>query len=577
MDNSSLAESLETYASLAELDGANSFKVRALENAARTVQSSTIDIASHLRSGAKLDIKGIGESIAKTLNELVLHGKSPAIEELRAKIPAGLFDILKLPGLGPKKVRALWQELEITSLSELSYACNENRLLELKGFGKKTQTKILEGIKHLSANQGRFLYPFARSIADELARFLQSLAGVARVEVAGSLRRGRETIKDLDLLVQLSPGASPEPIMAAVRGMPIVRELIGSGETKTSVRLDSGIAVDVRVVEPSAWPYALLYFTGSKEHNVVMRRRAREHGYSLNEYALTPVDGAAPPHPMSTEEEVFAFLGLDFIAPALREDLGEVDAAASKVLPKLVDTKDIRGVLHMHTTASDGNCSIEQLCDQALALGYEYIGISDHSKAAFYANGLNEERLRDQRKQIEAARKKYPGLKIFHGLEADILSDGDIDLEDDCLAELDFVIASVHSQLGMDHEAMTQRILKAVSHPAVRVLGHPTGRLLLGRKGFSFDWDKVLDACAARGVAIECNANPHRLDADGPAIRRARAKGVKICINPDAHAAEALADTRFGVLTARRGWAEPADVVNTLSAKDFAADFLKLA
>jgi DNA polymerase (family X) len=575
MDNIELAETLETIGTLQELNGANTFKVRAYKNAARTVHSSTEDLVKLSKEDKLGGLKGIGSSIAGLIKELVDTGDAKVYKDLLEKTPEGLMDILRLPGIGPKKVRALWQELEIKSLAELAYACNENRLIELKGFGKKTQVKILDGIKHLSATKGRHLFPFAKSIAEDLVKFLEAMPQTARVEVAGSLRRGRETVKDLDLLVESS---DPGPIMEAVSTMPIVDEIIGSGETKTSVRLKSGIAVDVRVVESPAFPFALMYFTGSKEHNIEMRRIAREKGYSLNEYDFTPLEGVTPALPEFKEEaDVFAFLGLEWIDPTMRENVGEIEVADKKggKLPTLVKDDDIRGVLHIHTVASDGNATVEQLCEESVALGYEYIGISDHSKAAFYANGLDEGRVKEQQDTIAKAQAKFPGLKIFHGIEADILPSGDIDLDDDCLESLDFVIASVHSSLNMNREDMTKRLLKAIAHPAVKVLGHPTGRILLGRKGYSFDWDAILDAAKEHKVAIECNANPHRLDADWIHIRRARERGVKICINPDAHAVGGLSDTRYGVLTARRGWAEKHDVVNTLSAEAFEKEFLQ--
>lgn len=574
MNNQELASLLEELGTYHELDGANPFKVRAFQNAARTIQTSTLDVAALLNSGKTLKMKAVGQSITEILRQYVKNGQSENLEDLQQKIPGGLFELLQLPGLGPKKVRKLWQGLQITTLAELCYACNENRLVELKGFGSKTQTKILKAIEHFAANRDRHLYSFAQGIAQGLVNSLKALKETGRVEVAGSFRRGRETVKDLDILVEAS---DPEPIMTAVRELPDVSEVIGSGATKTSVRLASGLAVDVRIVESSAFPFALMSFTGSKDHNVAMRRRAKELGYSLNEYALTPINNETPQAPtLKTEKQVFEFLGLKDIPPAMRENLGEVSLAQSaKALPSLVVDADIRGVLHIHTVASDGSATVDELCQYAVDLGYEYIGLSDHSKAAFYANGLNEERLEEQAKVIAKARQKYPELTIFHGVEADILADGAIDLDDDCLAELDFVIASVHSQMSMAPEAMTARLVKAVSHPAVRVLGHPTGRLLLGRKGYRFDWQQVLSAAAEHNVAMECNANPHRLDLDWVHIRQARDMGVKICINPDAHSVAALADTRFGVLTARRGWAQPADIVNCLDADAFETQFLQ--
>lgn len=574
MDNREIAEILEEMATLLNLKGVNPFKVKAYDRAAATIQSMTEDVVDVHKAGGLSKIKGVGSSIAKILEELVDKGTAEQLEELRKEIPEGLFDVMRLPGLGPKKINKLWKELDITSLSELSYACNENRLLDLKGFGKKTQEKILEGIKHLAASQGRHLYPFAESIADDFLTFIRGLKQVKRADLAGSIRRGRETIKDLDILVESD---EPKPIMDAVVKLPNVREVIGTGDTKTSVRLDSGIAVDVRVVSAEAYPYALIYFTGSKDHNVAMRARARDQGFSLNEYELKPLGKNKSPKGFSSEADIHRFLGLDYIPPELREDTGEIDAASAKELPSLLQESDIKGVLHIHTRASDGSATIPQICEQAIALGYEYIGISDHSKAAFYANGLDEKRLADQAKEIEKARKKYAGkLRVFHGIEADILPNGDIDLDDAALAELDFVIASVHSVLNMSRDDMTKRLKKALSHPAVKVLGHPTGRIVLGRKGFTFDWEAIFDAAKKHDVAMELNANPHRLDLDWVQVKRAREKGVKVCINPDAHAAEALADTRYGVLTARRGWACKDDVVNTLSADDFARDFLGL-
>lgn len=574
MENADIAERLEHMGTLLQLTGANPFKSRAYDRAARTIRSLTEDVAELAREGKVGELKGIGDSIKTFITQTLENGESDDFKELSEKVPEGLFEILKLPGVGPKKVQKLWEELGITSLAELSYACNENRLVELKGFGKKSQAKITEAIKHQAANRGRHLYPFAEAIAKDLVAFLKGLDEVEQIEVAGSLRRGRETVKDLDILVA---STDPKPITKAFLGIPDIEEVIGSGETKTSVRLKSGIAVDVRIVEPKAFPFALHYFTGSKDHNVEMRSLAREKGYSLNEYDLTPINGAPPAPELKTEQELFEFLGLKWVPPEMREGMGEIEAAKQDALPELLPLegdKGIQGVLHMHTTASDGSCTIEQLCESAMDLGYSYIGITDHSKAAFYANGLDEKRIREQAKLIEKAREKFPELTIFHGVEADILPSGEVDLDDDCLEELDFVIASVHSTFGQSKEDMTARICKALAHPAVKVFGHPTGRILLGRKGYSFDWNAVLDAAKEHGVAIECNANPHRLDIDPVHIRRAKERGVKICINPDAHSAPALADTKYGVLTARRGWAGSEDVVNTLPAKQFEEEFL---
>lgn len=572
MDNKTIEATLLEIARTLELKGENPFKVRAYENAARAVASLEEDVATLIREERLKHIPGIGASIREKLLELCGTGQLAYLEELRAGIPAGVFDLMKVQGMGPKKTKAVWELLGVTSLEELEKACRDDRVAHLKGFGKKTQDKILSGLALLARTRDRVLRAEALPQARRLADALATVEGVERVEVAGSLRRGRETVRDVDILVAC-PKA--EPVMEAFVAHEDVADVIARGPTKTSVHVHSGLQVDVRVVPPESFACALAYFTGSKEFNVHLRQLALDQGFTLNEYSLRPLDGTPAPA-LATEAELFGKLGLAYVEPELRENTGEVDAARAGTLPTLVEPGDIAGVLHVHTTWSDGVGSVADMVEEAARLGYGYVGISDHSQAARYANGLSPERLRAQREEVEAARAAHPGLVVLHGVECDIRSDGALDLPDDCLAELDFVIASVHTELGMDRDRMTARLVRAVSHPLVRVLGHPLGRRLLERESSQFDWEPVLEAAGKNGVAIEVNGQPQRLDADWIHIRRIRARGVKLCINPDAHAPGTLDDARrHALVEARRGWASRDDVVNSLPADRFVSEFLR--
>jgi len=568
VDNRAIEAALNEIAQLLELKGENPFKVRAYQNGARAVANMQEDVASLVEAGELKGVKGIGKSLQEKLQELVETGELTYLEELREGVPPGLFDVLEVPGLGPKKVKALWDTLNVVDLPGLRRVCDSGEVATLKGFGKKTQENILKGIVALERIGGRRLRSDVLEPAAALRAVLEAVPGVERVQVGGSLRRGRETVKDVDLLVA---SKDAEPVMAAVRDYPPVDEVIGSGSTKTSVRLKTGLQVDVRVVAPESFACALAYFTGSKQFNVALRGLALDQGYSLNEYHLNPLDGSEPPV-LASEEELFAKLGLAYVPPELRENTGEVEAAQQGALPELVEADDLRGVLHVHSTWSDGVDSVEELVARAAELGYAYIGISDHSQAAHYANGIGPEQIAQQAEEIAAARAAHPEIKVLHGIECDILSDGSLDLPDDCLETLDFVIASVHSELKMNSEAMTARLVKAVSHPRVNVLGHPSNRKLPKREPSSFDWEPVLEAAAKHGVAIEVNGHPRRLDCDWVHIRRVIKKGVKLCVNPDAHSVDALDDARrFAVVEARRGWATKGDVLNTLDADAFVA------
>ena len=572
MENRDVEARLTEIAQLLDLKGENPFKVRAYENAARAIASLEEEVATLVAEKRLRTIKGIGDSIAEKVTEMVTAGTCSYLDDLRQGVPEGLFGLLQVPGLGPKKVKALWTELGITTTDALQQACEQGKVAELKGFGAKTQENIKKGLLQLARTSGRRLRSEALPTARELCARLRALPGVTAVEVAGSLRRGRETVKDVDVLAGTS---DPEAVMKAVREWPRVRELIGSGGTKTSVLTDDDLQVDVRAVAPESFACALAYFTGSKEFNVALRGLALDLGFSLNEYALNPLDGSSPP-PIASEAELFQKLGLGYVPPELRENTGEIAAAQAGTLPRLLEPGDLQGVLHVHTTWSDGVDSLEAMVAEAERLGYRYVGISEHSAAASYANGLDAARLEGQRAEVEQVQARHPGIRVLLGIEADILEDGALDLGDEALAKLDFVIASVHSGLKMDRERMTARLVKAVRHPLVRVLGHPQGRKFPSRDVAELDWEAVLDAAHENEVAIEVNGHPRRLDADWVHIRRIRARGVKLCVNPDAHSVDAMDDARaFGVTEARRGWASAGDVINTLPLERFQREFLR--
>jgi DNA polymerase (family 10) len=572
MDNNAVSQALEEIAMLLELKGENPFKARAYSTAARTVRSLEEEVEALAKAGRLKGIPGIGDSIREKVTELVTKGKLGYLEELRTAFPKGLLSMLEVEGLGPKKVKMLWDQLGIQGIADLKKACAEGKIAGIKGFGEKTQKKILESIEALSRTQSRFLLVDARAQANQLAEKLRALPEAVRVEIAGSTRRGRESVKDVDILVS---SEKPQVIMdAAVKLAP---EVIAHGPTKTSVRLANGLQVDVRVVKPIEFGAAWAYFTGSKEFNIVLRGRALDLGYSLNEYALTPIAGGDTVC-CPTEEAVFEKLGLDWVPPEMRENAGEIQLAAEKKLPRLVERSDLKGVLHVHTNQSDGANTLEQMVQAAIDRGFEFVGISDHSKAAFYANGLDEERLAKQAESIEKLRQKVgKKITIFHGIEADILPGGGVDLDLKALEKLDFVIASIHSNFNMERDTMTKRVLSALEHPCVKVFGHPTARQILGREGAQFDWEAVFEHAKKHGVAIEVNGQPARLDCDWVHVRRARSKGLKLIINPDAHATDEYVYTDYATTEARRGWATKEDVWNTLPAKKFQKEFLARA
>jgi len=563
MEKNDIASVLDEIATFMELTGENPFKIRAYSAGARILENMTEDLGELIDGGKLADIPGLGEALVDKITTLRRDGVLPFHQKLKASIPAGLLEVMQIPGLGPKKVRALWTLLAVEDLAKLKEVCESGAVAELKGFGEKTQDKILEGIKNRIAYGKRHRWYEAAAIAEPILAGLRALPQVTIAESAGSLRRARETVGDLDFLVASS---EPKPIMDWFVAYPGVKEVTAHGETKSSVRFENGLQADLRVVPAEQFYFALHHFTGSKEHNVAMRHRALGRGLSMSEWGFKSVDDKTVAPGAQNEEEVFQALGLPWIPPELREGNGEIDAAEAGTLPKLVQLSDLRGVFHNHTTESDGDHTLDQMAAAAEAHGWEYLGISDHSKSSFQAGGLDEARLAKQLEDIAQlnASKKYR-VRVLSGSEVDILKDGTLDFSDDVLARLDFVVASVHTLFTLDREAQTARIIKAIENEHVDMVGHLTGRLLNKREPYDVDIAKVIDAAAANDKIIELNANPWRLDLDWRWWRRAAEKGVLCSINPDAHDIDQLAFAAHGVRIARKGWLTPAQVLNTRS------------
>lgn len=572
MNKKEIQDALEEIALFLELKGENPFKIRAHQNAARALETTAEDIAALIDSGTLREIKGIGEGLAKKIEEMSATGRSTLLDKLRAEFPDTIFELFRVPGLGPKKIRALHDQLGISSLGELEYACRENRLLELSGFGAATQEKVLQGIDFVRRQAGRHLQHRALMVAEELLTFLQNHPAIQQASIAGSLRRHMETVKDIDLIAACAKkdrGRVAEEFCA----LPLVDVVTGSGDTKTSVRLSSGLAVDLRLVTNKEYPYALLHFTGSKEHNIAMRQRAISRGLKLSEYGL--FDGEAP---LAARDEtaIFAHLGLPYIPPELREDRGEIAAAEAGELPVLIEQTDIRGILHVHSNYSDGSHSIRELAEWCRDHGFGYLGLCDHSVSAAYAGGLKPEDINRQHEEIDRLNEEFDDFRIFKGIESDITVDGGLDYPEKILAKFDFVIASIHSKLTMTEQEATRRLVRAIKNPYTTIVGHLTGRLLTAREGYPLEMNSVLEAAAEAGTMIELNASPHRLDIDWRHIKAARDRGIKIAINPDAHAPAGIEDLRYGLGIARKGWLRAEDVINTLPVTAF-ADFLKKA
>jgi len=573
MDKKKVAAILDEMGTLLELQGANPFKSRAFHTASRALEGVTQDLRTLAESGGLIDVKGIGKSIAKIITELVTTGRSREYAELREQFPTGVLDMLRIQGLGPKKVKLLYDTLKVVSLEQLEEAARGGRLEHLDGFGKKTQENILAGIAALRSRSDKSLYPQAFEPARAVLEYMRGQKGVIRCEVAGSLRRRKEVIGDIDLLLSAKDAARPA-LMKAFTSWPGVESVVAQGETKSTVLLGGGITCDLRIVSDGEFPFALNYFTGSKEHNVTMRSRAKRFGWSLNEYGFSRLGNeekrgrAKQAVRCKTEEDIYRALDLAYIPPELRENTGEFEAAERGSLPVLVQEQDIRGTFHCHTTASDGVNTLPQMVDGARAMGWEYLGIADHSKAAAYAGGLSEEKLKAQFREIDSLNGTMKGFRIFKGTECDILPDGGLDWPDRVLATCDYIVVSVHSNFRMSEAEMTRRIIKALKNRYVTMLGHPTGRLLLARDAYPVDMVQVIDAAAEYGKMIEINAHPMRADLDWRLCRYAREKGVLIPINPDAHSIDGLRDVSYGVGVARKGWLEKSNILNTRTAKE---------
>lgn len=570
VNKNEIADVLNEIALLLDLKGENPFKIRAYQTGARALESLEEDLGKVIAEDRLASIKGIGEALVKKITELHQTGKLKFYDELCASVPPGLVEMLEIPSLGAKKIKALNSKLGIDSIAALTKACEEGRVAELDGFGAKTQEKLLAGIKNREAYSKRHLWWDAYEVASPILNGLRALPQVQRAEHAGSLRRKMETVGDLDFIVAASEVA---PVVDWFVNRPGVQEITAQGETKASVRYESGLQADLRIVPLEQFVFALHHFTGSKDHNVQMRQRALARGLSMSEWGLVPAEGEGTAKdkasrqaslPVANEEELFAALGLKFIPPELREGMGEIEEAEKGPLHALVELRDLRGAFHNHTTASDGRNTLNEMVAAAETLGWEYLGVADHSKGSFQANGLSEDRLAKQVGEIQALNQSGRfRTHVFTGTECDILPDGRLDFDDATLAQLDYVVASVHNVLTQDEATMTARIIRAIENPHTTMLGHLTGRLLLRREGYQINTGKIIDAALANNVIIELNANPSRLDMDWRHWRRAAERGLLCAINPDAHETGGLQFVEAGVNAARKGWLRKENIFNT--------------
>ena len=569
MQKKPVSDILENIAMLLEIKGENPFKSRAYYNAAKALSGIT-NLEELVKEKRLREIKGIGEALSQKIEEYSKTGTMAYYEELTQVVPESLLELMQIPNLGPKKIKVLYDELEITNIGELEYACKENRLIHLTGFGEKTQENVLKGIDFFNRHKGEFLFGDVYQEAERIRQRLSTIVDPIWAEVCGSIRRRKEVVRDMDILVAAE---NHEKITSFFVSMPEVDQVLVTGETKTSVRMKSGIEADLRVVTRQEFPYALVYFTGSKEHNVRLRGIAKKKGWKLNEYGIFDGDNLVT---CKSEEEIYRALGLPYIPPELREDSGEIEAAEQDKLPSLIQHEDIRGIFHVHTDFSDGVDSLERMVEAAQKFGFSYLGVSDHSKTAYYAGGLKHDAILRQWEMIDTLNKKNSTFRIFKGIESDILSDGSLDYDDSILEGFDFVIASVHSGFTMKKDDMEERILKAMKNPYTTILGHPTGRLLLSRDGYQVDMMRIIDCAAQNHVILELNASPYRLDIDWRYLKYAKDKGVMISINPDAHAVAGLEEVFFGVNIARKGWQESKDILNTRDVNDIKEIFTKI-
>ena len=552
---------LNQIALILEIKGENAFKIRAYKNGSEIIENYGDDIIQITKDGKLGELKGIGKALASKIEEIVETGKLTYLDKLKLEFPDTFFDLFEISNLGPKKIKKLYDNLQIDSIDKLEASCKNNEISKISGFGKKSVEAILESISFRKSNSKFFRTGDIAPIAESILEFLRQLPQTSQAEIAGSYRRGKEIVHDIDFIVATK---LPVEIINEFTEMPEVAQVISKGKTKSSVRLNNGLQCDLRAVKNSEFPFALNYFTGSKAHNVKMRSLAIKNGYSLNEYALNSKTKTNE-DVINDESDLYKALGLSFIHPALREDQGEVEAAKDASLPNLIQIENLKGTFHNHTTASDGKNSLYEMAEAATDLGLQYLGISDHSKSSVQANGLSDEELLQQVKEIKDFNDRNNNeLTIFSGVECDILKDGSLDYNESVLSQLDYCIASVHSSFSLTENEMTQRVIKAIESPHVTMIGHLTGRLLLLRKPYDINVSKIIDACAKNNTIIEINANPRRLDMDWRWWKKAKDKGVKCSINPDAHKIEHFQYLHFGVKIAQKGWLESSDVVNCL-------------
>ncbi len=577
MDNKAIANTLYETADLLEIDGQDSFRIRSYRNAAQAIENLPDQIKDIIGEPKKvLAIPGIGKGMLVNLQQLFNEGTLTLQAELLKKYHPSMLQLLKIQGLGPKTIALIWSAHKVCDVDGVEKLAREGKIRELPRMGEKHEQKLLKAIEDYRRISGRFLIDAAETEAEKLTEYLRKYPGFEKITPAGSLRRGRETVGDLDILVTGAACCDASERQKAVHFVaqyPPLMSIIAQGDNKISFQVRSGMQVDVRLLPPDSFGAAMQYFTGSKAHNVALRQRALKLGYTLNEYSLADLK-TEKPVAGKTEEEIYAKLNLDYIAPELRENLGEIDAAANHTLPRLITLEDLQGDVHMHTVETDGKNTIEEMAEAAKARGYKYMAITDHSKNLAFANGLDDARAVRHIQRIREADRRMneniEGIKIFAGIEVDILADGDLDLSDDVLAQMDVVIASVHSVFNQEPEKMTERLLKAVSNPNTSIIGHPTGRLQLRRDAYRFDMDAVLTAAARNKVAMELNSYPDRLDLNDVHLRQAKQRGVKIVINTDSHHTSHLEKIRYGILQARRAWLTKDDVLNTLPAEKFA-------
>jgi DNA polymerase (family 10) len=569
MENKEIARCLNETADLMEIAGEDSFRIRSYRNGATAIEGYPERVADILKNPERkvTDIAGIGKGLAAVLAEILERGSCERRDHWLQKYPPAALEFLKIQGLGPKGIAMVFEHFQITTMDELEKLCLDQKLRTLPRMGAKLEEKVLRSIEQYRRSAGRFLLSFAEQVTLELTGYLSELEGVEKITAAGSLRRGRETVGDVDLLVT---GPAAAAVLDRFVVYPKTGEILGRGENKASAKVGhEGLQVDVRALPRESYGAALQYFTGSKEHNVALRSRAVRMGFKLSEYGLFRSDDDTLVC-SETEEQVYEALGLRWIPPELRENLGEIERAAEDRLPRLVELSDIRGDLHMHTKETDGRATLEEMAEAAKAQGYSYVAITDHSKALAMSNGLDEARAVAFAKEVREINRRGLGIRIFSGLECDILKNGDLDLANDALAELDLVIGSVHSHMNLEPAEMTDRLLRALECPSLKIMGHPTGRLLLQREPFKFDFERVVDEAVRRGVRFEINASPERLDLSPNMLRQAKARGARFTISTDAHHPKHLLNMRYGVTMARRAWLGPEDILNTMSVEQFA-------